>query len=89
MTTITLPIFDIVITLGESDPDNAGAFLGGSIKTNLHDGPKTIDGGEYEDAIDGMESLILSAACAGVDVSTPQFVEAIQTTVDNLANKYL
>ncbi len=39
-------------------------------------------------AIDGMESLILALACAGQDVKSPQFIEAIQTTLDAIGNQY-
>jgi len=39
-------------------------------------------------AIDGMESLILACACAGVDVKSPQFVEAIETAIDAIGVNY-
>ena len=37
-------------------------------------------------AIDGMEALILSLACAGIDISTPAFKKAIISTNDALVN---
>jgi hypothetical protein len=37
-------------------------------------------------AIDGIESLILAAACQGIDVTTPAFVAAIETAVEAAAN---
>jgi hypothetical protein len=43
---------------------------------------------EYNVAIDGMESLILGLACAGVDVSTPQFRDGIISALDAIANNY-
>ena len=36
----------------------------------------------YNDAIDGVESLILAHACAGLDVSSAAYVEGIQTALD-------
>ena len=37
---------------------------------------------EIQIALDVVESFILAAACAGIDVSEPAFEEAIETTVD-------
>jgi hypothetical protein len=37
--------------------------------------------------IDGIEALILAAACSGINIETPAFIEAIETAVDALANK--
>lgn len=42
----------------------------------------------YDAAIDGIESLVLALACAGTDVSTPEFVEAIETAVNACAQEY-
>jgi len=35
---------------------------------------------------DALESFILALACAGVDVSTPVFVEALETALDAIEN---
>jgi hypothetical protein len=40
----------------------------------------------YNAAIDGIEALILSAAVAGTDISTPAFIEAVETAVDVVSN---
>jgi hypothetical protein len=37
--------------------------------------------------IDGIESLILAAACAGIDVTTPAFAQAIETAVEAIWNQ--
>ena len=52
--------------------------------------------GEYEDTaagrlafnglVDGIESLVLAHACAGIDVSEPRYVEGIKTTLNAAAN---
>lgn len=42
--------------------------------------------GEDNSPIDGMESLLLALACEGVNISTPEFVRAIKTTVSAISN---
>lgn len=55
----------------------------GRIESNLKTGlPEDHD---YDSAIDGMESLILSHACAGVDVSDPKYVKGIEETILSIA----
>jgi len=34
---------------------------------------------EFNAAVDGMESLILAHACAGIDVTAPKYVDGIET----------
>jgi hypothetical protein len=58
---------------------------GGSIVSDLHE-PETAANRQYNAAIDGLESLILAHACAGVDVQSPAYVEGIETAVDAIAN---
>lgn len=43
---------------------------------------------DYDSAIDGLESLILGLACAGVDISTEQFKEGVISAVDAISNNY-
>lgn len=42
--------------------------------------------GRYEGAIDALESIILAAAQAGIDVQGEQFATALQTTLDAIGN---
>lgn len=42
----------------------------------------------YNAACDGLESLVLGCACAGIDVSTPQFIQAIQGSVQAIAQEF-
>ena len=58
----------------------------GSIVSDLRE-PKTAANRQYNAAIDGLESLILAHACAGVDVESPAYVEGIETAVDAIANR--
>jgi len=56
---------------------------GGTVESNLKIGDS-----HHDAAIDGVESLLLSLACAGVDLSTPQVKAAVQTTLDAIDNNY-
>lgn len=44
---------------------------------------------EYDAAIDGMESLILALACAGVDLNAPLAQEAVETAFESIVNRLL
>ena len=57
---------------------------GGTIKSNLHDDAG--DSEEYDGAMHGIESLVLALACAGVDVQTSVFKEALEGAIEACAN---
>jgi len=93
MKTIKLPCYGIVVELTEDG--------GGSISSNLHEelfqeeldsltvediNEKNESLSYYNSAIDGIEALILGAACAGVDIESPAFLESIESAVDGCAN---
>lgn len=42
--------------------------------------------GEYNAAIDGIESLILACACEGIDIAAAPFQRAVQTAIEGCAN---
>lgn len=72
---ITLPCYDIRVTVeGQS----------GSIESDLKKGKGL---GFIDAAVDGMLSLVLACACAGIDIETPAFIEAIETAVDAIGNQ--
>ena len=73
--TIELGCFGIICTVNSTG--------GGSIVSNLHE-----DDNLYNAAIDGIESMILAHACAGVDISTPAYMEGIETAVEAVSNNY-
>ncbi len=56
-----------------------------TIETNLKEGRRA---SAYNRAIDGSESLVLACACAGVDIDSPEFVAAINTSIESIANKF-
>jgi hypothetical protein len=43
----------------------------------------------FNGAIDGLESMILAHACAGIDVSSPEYVEGIKTAYEACANNLI
>jgi hypothetical protein len=82
---IRLPCYGITLMLArENDAEEPGS---GSIVSDLRD-PDTAANQQYNAAIDGLESLILAHACAGVDVESSAYVEGIETAVDAIANEY-
>ena len=81
MKTINLPIFGIVVTL-----TNDG---GGSISTtDLQTKHKDVEDELYNASMNGIESLILAHACAGVDITTKEYIIGIETAVHGCANNY-
>lgn len=79
MKTFKLPIFGIVVDV---TGDGGGSISSTDLKTegdNLEDR-------EYNAAMDGIESLILAHACAGIDITTPEYIVGIETAVHGCAN---
>jgi len=79
---VTIPAFDLVIELGDPDPQRPGTYLGG----NLLSSDLKVDGDDgdfrFNLMMDAIESIVLAHACAGVDVCSPAYVEGIETAVD-------
>jgi len=42
----------------------------------------------FNTAIDGLEALLLACACAGVDVDSPEYIQAFETALEAIANNY-
>jgi len=78
MKTIDLNCFGIVVTL---DGDGAG-----TITSELKDQGMNLE--QYNAAIDGLESVILAHACAGIDVTTSAYLEGVETAVEAITNNY-
>ena len=98
MQVIVLPICGIRLELHSvpdataDDPTTARPLVTGVITSDLHES-RTCDSAEDDAEIDlhnarcdGLESLILACACAGIDVELPAFQEAIETAVDAIGN---
>jgi hypothetical protein len=82
--TIKLPCYGITLTLAREN--GAEAPGSGSIVSDLRE-PKNAANRQYNAAVDGLESLILAHACAGVNVESPAYIEGIETAVDAVANR--
>ena len=88
---IELPCYGIVIELGPEDPERPGAYQGGNLVNGLpREEPDSDDDeedpAEYNAAMDGIESLILANAIAGVAVSSLAYVDGIESAVHACAN---
>ena len=70
-------VFGIEVTVNE---DGSGKII--SVLRESYDEGDA----EYSVAIDGLESLILAHACAGIDITTPAYLEGIEVAVESIAN---
>ena len=78
MKTIKLPVYGIVVKIRK---------LGlGTISSDLKEDCDKNEDVELIAALDAIESIVLAHACSGVDVSTPQYVEGIKTSVETIFN---
>ena len=85
MKTINLPVFGIAVTLTGDG--------GASIQSDLHESLKDIcNQSDYKEtelfnaSMDGIESMILAHASAGVDIESPAYLEGIETAVGSCSN---
>jgi len=77
MKTIELPVYGITINV---------ANKGGSISSSgLQDDAAPL---EYKAAVDGLLSLILGHACAGINVLSPVYLEGIEVAAESIWNQY-
>ena len=74
MRVCNLPCFGIVV---EHDDQ------GGKITSELHEKG---EGRALKAAIDTLEAFILACAVAGINIESPAFLEAVETTVDGITN---
>jgi hypothetical protein len=75
--------FRIVIELTETDEPNK--YFGNIVESNLHDHYDDEDKGQFVGAIHGLESFVLALACAGVDIESQAFGDALSTAIDACA----
>ncbi len=90
---IELPICGIVLEV-ENDA--------GTITSDLHEDDdieeicertitqdeEDLDKIRYDAAMDAIESIILAHACAGVNVTTPAYLQGIETAIQACVNNY-
>ncbi len=98
MKTIKLPCYGNVIVVQIEEGDD-NEVPGGTIQSDLHEdfppkiGPDWGDAqdevdsiADYNHAMDGIEALVLGHACSGIDVTSPEYIEGIETAVQAAAN---
>lgn len=87
---IEVPIGGIVIELGSPDPDNphrsvCGSIVEGTLKGDCEFGDNVLDN-LFNNMMDALESILLAHACAGIDVTTPAYIEGLETAIDACIN---
>jgi len=75
--TIKLPCYGIVVTFAPGES--------GELHSDLNV-PGTVEPEIWNRTIDGIESMILAHAIAGVDIESPAYLEGIETTVEAVSN---
>ena len=84
MKEIKLGCFGIVLSHPESNPKAASIF------SDLREQNDSDDlESEFNAGVDAIEMLILAHFCAGVDVTTPAYLEGIETAHNSLVNNFL
>jgi hypothetical protein len=81
MKEINLSIYGIKVSL---DADGSGTIISTDLRVEV--GRNLVADELYNSAMDGIESLILACACAGIDIEDERFIEAITTSVEAVAN---
>ena len=80
MKEIKLPCYGIVLSI----LDGGGSITSTDLKTEHNDPEDEL----YNAAMDGIESMILAHAVAGVDIETPAYLEGIETAVNACAHNF-
>jgi len=88
MTSLELPVYGIKVTLGQPDPAHPGAFLMGTIEGGELTAEKATPEDAYDAAADGLLSMILGHAVAGVDVMAPAYIQGVEAAAESIANTY-
>ena len=84
-TEIRLPCFGITICLNrQPTSEDSGC---GKITSDLKAATGNAGTKAFSNAINGLESLILAHACAGIDVASPAYIEEIETAVEAIGNR--
>ena len=82
MKTVKLPCYNIRVKLSR-DGESGTITSDLNLSYTKDDTPPG-----FLDAVNGLESMILACACAGIEIQSPAFLEAIETTVDAINNNY-
>ena len=80
MKEFNLPCFGIKVIV----ENGSGSITSTDLKTEHNDEEDEL----YNAAMDGIESMILAHACAGIDINTPEYIEGIKTAVESCSNNF-
>ena len=84
MKTIKLPCYNIVVKL-HGLPGNLGTITSDLTE---YDGVNPETSRAFDVATETVERFVLASACADIDIESPAFLEAIETVIDAVSNKY-
>lgn len=83
---ITLPCFGFEISLVRNSDGSLGGTVSSDLTRDLENDVQDEGNRLYRASVDVVESFVLAAACAGVDVVSNAFIEAIETVVQKIQN---
>ena len=83
--TIKLGCFGIEILFIEKSGNKSCSIISNLHDVSLDEEKPTV---EYTASMHAIESIILAHAMAGIDVSTPAYIEGIETAVEKCANYF-
>jgi len=84
VTEYRLPCYGIVVL---ADPETGSGRITSNLKQKDSEFPEEMDKG-YDNAIDGIEAMILGHACAGMDICDPAYVEGVEAAIDSITNQF-
>ena len=81
--TIVLPFgIEIEIDFDEENRPISGNIISSELKTEND----FLEDNLYNASMDGIESMVLAHAMAEIDVTTPNYIEGLETAIDSCAN---
>lgn len=80
MKEFNLPCFGIKVMV----VNGSGSITSTDLKTKHNNEEDEL----YNTAMDGIETLILAHACAGIDINTPEYIEGIKIAVNACVNNF-
>lgn len=63
-------------------------IIGSALQSTVDKGEDDEENAEYAAAVDGIESLLLALSCAGVDMSSKEFKDAVGVAFETIANEF-
>lgn len=83
---LKLPVYGITIAMKGDEGEIYSELR--EVCPNCHSTDCTLEAATYNAAIDGLEGLILAMALAGVDLTTPAMLQAIEDGVELIDEWY-